>query len=190
MGEARHLRGNPASSGGKHGRAKQDDPRRVLHRRNLRFRQKRGLEVGPTKRGKGTKIMVIADNRSLPVAVHLSSASPHEVTLVEKTLASRFTNALPRRLVADRAYDSDPLDRRLFEDFGLRLVSPHRRGRTRPKTQDGRELRRYKRRWKIERLNAWLQGYRRLVVRYEYHAANFLCFVHLACMLILMRNYF
>ncbi|MDQ3714175.1 MAG: IS4/IS5 family transposase, partial [Acidobacteriota bacterium] len=35
-----------------------------------------------------------------------------------------------------------------------------------------------------------LQNFRRIVVRYEYHADNYLGFVHLACMVILLRNYF
>jgi transposase len=51
-------------------------------------------------------------------------------------------------------------------------------------------LRRYTRRWKIERLFAWLQNYRRLLVRHDYHLDNFLGFVHVACILILMRRYF
>jgi hypothetical protein len=43
--------------------------------------------VGKTKRGKGTKIMAVADRHGLPVAVSIASASPHEVTLVTQTLA-------------------------------------------------------------------------------------------------------
>ncbi len=49
-------------------------------------------------------------------------------------------------------------------------IAPHRRYRTKPKTQDGRPLRRYKRRWKVERLIAWLQNFRRVIVRYEYYS--------------------
>ncbi len=55
------------------------------------------------------------------------------------------------------------------------------------KTQDGRKLRRYKRRWKVERLFAWLGNFRRLVVRYERRAENYLGFVHLGCVVILLR---
>jgi transposase len=51
-------------------------------------------------------------------------------------------------------------------------------------------LRRYKRRWKVERLFAWLHNFRRLVIRYEYYPENFLGFVHLGCTLILLRMYF
>ena len=132
--------------------------------------------------------MVICDRESLPVAIHVGSATPHEVTLVEQTLASRLTKAAPVHLVADRAYDSDPLDKQLKAQ-GIDLISPHRRGRVKPKTQDGRKLRRYVRRWKIERLNAWLQNYRRVATRYEHALANFVGFVHLACILILLRHF-
>jgi transposase len=161
----------------------------VLYRRDLCDREKGGAGVGKTKRGKGTKLMAVADGTGVPIAVHTASASPHEVTLAQCTVEQRFTEDLPERLIGDRAYDSDPLDAKLAER-GIELISPHREKRSRPATQDGRALRRYCRRWKVERLFAWLQNYRRLVVRYEYHVENFLGFVHLGCMLILLRRYF
>ncbi len=134
--------------------------------------------------------MAVADRAGFPVAVHTESASPHEVRLVGKTLLERFTDSAPERLIGDKAYDSDPLDKQLAEDFGVELISPHKANRKRAKTQDGRKLRRYKRRWKIERFFAWLQNFRRIVVRYEYHGENYLGFVQLGCLLILLRNYF
>ena len=142
--------------------------------------------MGKTKRGKGTKIMVVADGAGLPISVHAASASPHELTLVRETLGVCFAPGNPERLVGDRAYDSDPLDAEL-QQKGIELIAPHRKNRKKKKTQDGRKLRRYKRRWKIERLFAWLSNFRRLVVRYERHAENFLCFVHLGCIVILLR---
>lgn len=111
--------------------------------------------MGKTKRGKGTKLMAIADGSSLPLAVHAASASPHELTLVGETLSERFVEECPSKLVGDRAYDSDPLDAQL-EAEGIEMIAPHRRNRKKAKTQDGRKLRRYKRRWKVERLFAWL----------------------------------
>jgi transposase len=67
------------------------------------------------------------------------------------------------------------------------MIAPHRCNR-KNRTQDGRVLRRYRRRWKIERLFAWLQNYRRLTVRWEYRPDNFLGMLHFACALILMRH--
>jgi hypothetical protein len=77
--------------------------------------QKKGLAVGPTKRGKGTKIIALADDHSLPLAVSIESASPHESQLVEGVLGHSFLDTLPARLIGDKAYDSDRLDRDLAE---------------------------------------------------------------------------
>ena len=143
--------------------------------------------MGKTKRGKGTKIMAFSDGSSVPLALHAESASPHEVSLVEATLASGFLKEKPDRLVGDKAYDSDPLDESLLER-GIEMIAPHRKNRKKKKTQDGRKLRRYRRRWKIERLFAWLQNFRRLVVRYEYKDQNFLGMAQLGCIVILLRK--
>src|SRR5262250_793997 len=118
---------------------------RSIHRCQFQFGEKGGSAVGPTRRGKGSKIMAISDGHGLPVAVHLASASPYETTLVEATLAGRFIKALPTRLIGDRAYDSDPLDLRLRAAYGLELIAPHRSNRQRVPTQDGRSLRRRRR---------------------------------------------
>jgi transposase len=106
--------------------------------------------------------------------------------LVEQTLRSRFVDDVPQRLIGDKAYDSDPLDERLLRDYGIELIAPNRVSRL-CRTQDGRQLRRYRRRWKVERLFAWLGQFRRIPMRYEYRIENFLGFLHLACIRILLR---
>lgn len=108
------------------------------------------------------------------------------MTLVEQTLNARFVNELPQRMIGDKAYDSDGLDEQLLHDYGIELIAPNRALRLR-QTQDGRQLRRYKRRWKIERCFAWLTQFRRIPVRYEYYIENFLGFLHLACIKVLLR---
>lgn len=133
--------------------------------------------------------MAVADGAGIPVAIHTAPANPHEITLVEATVAERFIEATPARLIGDRAYDSDRMDEQLASK-GIDLIAPHRANRSKPNTQDGRVLRRYRRRWKVERLFAWLQNFRRLVVRYEYHVENFLGFVQLGCMIIMLRTHF
>ncbi len=133
--------------------------------------------------------MAIADACGLPVAIDIQSASPHEIKLVEATIKSRFIKRSPKRMIGDKAYDSDPVDQRLLKEHGTELIAPHKANRKRPKTQDGRALRRYKRRWKVERFFAWLHNFRRLVVRYEYYAQNFLGMLRLACVIILLRYF-
>jgi transposase len=93
---------------------------------------------------------------------------------------------LPAKLIGDKAYDSDGLDEQLAER-GVEMIAPHNATRKR-KTQDGRALRRYRRRWHVERLFAWMLRFRRIVTRYEHRARNFLAFVKLACAAILLRQ--
>jgi transposase len=50
--------------------------------------------------------------------------------------------------------------------------------------QDGRALRRYRKRWKVERTFAWLQNFRRLLVRQDRFISVHQGFFHLACALI------
>jgi transposase len=76
-----------------------------------------------------------------------------------------------------------------LKEQGIEMIAPHKRNRKKPKTQDGRSLRRYKRRWKVERFFAWLQNFRRVATRFDYKAENYLGFVHLGCIVILLRTY-
>jgi len=92
-------------------------------------------------------------------------------------------------LIGDMAYDSDPLDK-ILKGNRIKMIAPHKTNRVKKATQDGRELRRYKNRWKIERVFAWIQQFRRCQTRFDYYDANFLGFVQLACTVILLRNYF
>ncbi len=134
--------------------------------------------MGQTKRGKGTKLMAMADSSGLPLSVYTESAAPHEVTLVADTLLQSFTAELPERLIGDKAYDSDPFDQVLREQ-GIEMIAPHKANRKKARTQDGRPLRRYKRRWKVERLFSWLQKFRRVATRFDFHDESYLGFVHL-----------
>jgi transposase len=166
--------------------ARKTRPGGGLYRRLFHGDEKGGLAVGPTKRGKGTKIIALADDHSLPLAVSIESASPHESQLVEGVLGHSFLDSLPARLIGDKAYDSDRLDRELAERYGIELIAPHR-GERRLPTQDGRPLLRYRRRWRVERLFAWLHHFRRFVVRSEYHVENFFGMVRLGCMKIMLK---
>ena len=129
------------------------------------------------------------------MALHLDSASPAEVKLVEQTLdhvavqpaAEGQPPPTPKRLICDKAYDCDGLRGRLKER-GIERICPHRKNRKRAATQDGRKLRRYKRRWKVERAFAWLGNFRRLVVRYERSLKMYRAFFHVALVLITLRQ--
>jgi len=162
----------------------------------LRSSEKGGSAVGKTKRGKGTKWMVLVDGEGIPLGVRLESASPHEVTLAETTLAEVRVprpkgrpRQKPQRVIADTAYDSDPLRQRL-QKRGIELIAPYRENRTRRRYEDGRKLRRYKRRWIVERTNSWLGQFRRLLVRHEFLLSTYRAFFYIACLWITLRRYF
>lgn len=161
--------------------------------REFRGREKRGSAVGKTKRGKGTKWMVLVDGQGIPLGALLASAAPAEVTLAETTLAQVRVprrrgrpRKNPQRVIADRGYDSDPLRRRL-KRRGIELIVPYRGNNRRKLYADGRKLRRYRRRWKIERTNAWLGFFRRLTVRYDRILTVYQGFFHVACLMITVR---
>lgn len=132
--------------------------------------------------------MAVADSAGLPLSVYTQNAAPHEVRLVRETLVQSFTSELPERLIGDKAYDSDPLDEELRER-GIEMIAPHKSSRKKAATQDGRRLRRYKRRRKVERLLSWLQKFRRIATRFDFHDENYLGFVHLGWIKILLRCY-
>jgi len=186
LGRGRYLARNLAGVLG--GTGCQRDARlgRSISRREFCSRQRGGEKVGKTKRGKGTKWMVVVDGQGLPLGSQLASASPGEVTLGLSTLEAIPIAGQPQRLIADKAYDSDPF-RKDLADRGIELVCPHRKNRKREKTQDGRKLRRYRKRWKVERTFAWIGNFRRLVVRYERDIVVYSAFFHLACCFILLR---
>src|SRR5262249_55128838 len=134
--------------------------------------------------------MAVADRHGLPIAVGIASGPRHEAKLVIDTLGTRFVRGRLPRLIADRAYDSAPLEAELALR-GTKLIAPVRAG-TRPnrtRRPDGRSLRRYRRRWLVERFFAWLMKWRRVVTRYEYKPQNFLGFIELACAVILLRRF-
>lgn len=109
------------------------------------------------------------------------------MTLVDATLETVGENAPIRRLIADKAYDSQRLRDRLA-DQRIELIAPHRKNRKQPRTQDGRTLRRYRKRWKIERTIGWLTSFRRIATRWDHSLTMYRAFFHLACLVITMRH--
>jgi transposase len=196
LGSRGRMAASLAYAAGRAGPSAAAEVGRSLSRRQLRSGQKGGCAVGKTKRGKGTKWMVLVDGEGLPLGVRLESASPGEVTLAEATLAEVSVpqpkgrpRQKPKRIIADRAYDSDPLRKRLRKR-GIDLIVPYRENNKQRRCEDRRKLRRYKRRWIVERTNAWLGQFRRLLVRHEHLLSIYQAFFYLACLWITLRRYF
>lgn len=145
--------------------------------------------------GQATKIMALADSAGLPIAVTIADGSRHDVSLVDQTLDQAVTefHALPSKLIGDKAFDSAELaERRPIERY-VELIAPKRKRNflSDRRVQDGRPLRRYKRRWKVERLFGWLKldkKYRRIAVSWERSAVNYLGFVQLASAIIILKQ--
>ena len=147
-----------------------------------------GDGIGCTKAGKGVKIMVLVDARGLPVAVDTMSATPHESQLVQGLFDFMLTQETPERIIGDKAYDSDKLDEELAQR-NIEMIAPHRGNRLSENiTQDGRPLRRYKRRWTVERTISWIQNFRRLCIRWEKSTKLFQGYLHLGCALLLLKQ--
>ena len=136
------------------------------------------------------KIELVTEATGIPIGVATDAANVPEVELAGLALAdipAEVPVPFGVPVVADRAYDSDPLREDLAED-GYTLIAPHRKNRTKSATNDGRRLRRYKRRWIVERTFAWMHSYRRVVTRFERNVNLYDGFVHLACAFIALNR--
>lgn len=167
----------------------------MFHRRDVHAGKKGGLAVGKTRKGKGTKLVVVASGEGVPIGILTAPANPHEATLAEQALGSvrvpRKGRGRPRtttvRFIGDKAYDSKSLRERL-KKRRIDLIAPQRKN-AREKIQDGRKLRRYKRRWIVERTNAWLNtNCRRLTTRLKRSLAVFSGFILVAIIMICLRR--
>lgn len=151
-------------------------------RRWLVFTSKKGgAEVGYGRKGKGTTIMLMVDGEGTPLSAMTVAANTSEVHAIETLVDDRVAANKPQHLMYDKAADADWL-RDALDVRGIALICPHRAGRTKPPLQDGRALRRYKRRYKVERSISWLHNFRRLITRWEYYPELFESFVHLGCL--------
>jgi transposase len=136
-----------------------------------------GDRVGLTKKGKGTKWMLVVERHGLPLGFHLDSAGRAEVRLAQQTLDTIKVarphgrpKQRPEKLVADRGYDSSAF-RRALRRRGIRMCIPPKRRPATWKAKRGRPVvaRRedYRLRYTVERSFAWLGNFRRLLIRWE-----------------------
>ena len=145
--------------------------------------------MGLTRKGKGTKVMLVTDAQGVPIGGLVASGQKAEINLAEPTLVTIKVprrrgrpRSRPKELVADRAYDSRPFRLRLRRR-GIKPCIPERRGR-RPRPGRKADVSDYRHRWKVERTFAWLGNFRRVVVRYERLAHVYFAFVIIAFILI------
>lgn len=130
--------------------------------------------------------MLLTDGEGTPLAAFTVAANVAEVYAIETLVDEQLTDAPLPRVMYDKAADADWL-REALGERNIELICPHRKNRTRPPRQDGRSLRRYKRRWKVERTISWLQSLKRLLVRHEYHDHLFNGFLQLGCLFTILQ---
>ncbi len=150
---------------------------------------KRGDLTGkdPTNRGKlGTKRHLHVDGHGIPLGVILSGANAHDSTRFRATmkvdvLRRPSAHRVEQHLCLDKAYDCNAI-RVWARRRGFKAHIPHRGAPVEPRTPKKRA-----RRWVVERTNHWHNLFRRLRIRYEVHARNYLGFVELANAIICFR---
>ncbi len=157
-----------------------------------------GEKVGVTKKGKGTKWMLVVDGTGLPLGFHLDSANKAEVRLAEQTLDTIWVSRprgrprrRPQNLVADRGYDSSAFRAALRRRSIAMCIPPKRRPATwRPKRGRPVVARKddYRKRYKVERSFAWLGNFRRLLIRWESLFGVYRGFFAVAVLLVCVRR--
>jgi transposase len=166
--------------------------------------KKRGAKVARTIRGtQGSRYHLAVDANGAPLAVRLSAGNENErrhlLPLVDELLERGIC---PRELWADRGYASKAIDAALRErQIEPRISKPRRPGEPIPPGTATREVWRGKKRriktrdpharhrWPVERTNAWLKARRRIATRRDRNPDNYLAFLQLAMILILIRSF-
>jgi transposase len=119
----------------------------------------------------------------------LSGANAHDKTRFRQTLDALVVKrpspeAVLQHLCADKGYDYRDIR---FSAVRRGYVAHIPRRGTGPKPA-GQKNGRRSRRWVVERTNRWHNLFRRLKIRYEVHARNYLAFVQLASAIICFRR--
>jgi putative transposase len=125
----------------------------------------------------------------VPLAVVVAGANRHDMKLVRATLEQIVvarpapTAEQPPGLCLDKGYDYDEV-RATVAEFGF---TAHIRSRGEEAQELQREAGARARRWVVERAHSWLNRFRRLLIRWDKKAENYLGFLHFACALLAFR---
>lgn len=163
---------------------------RSYFRRQFYPSKKNSELVSRGKKGYGSQWVLIVDAKGLPLSIALGDGSQNEKRLVSPAF-DRVPRPLRKHLnvaLADGGFYSRPLSDKLRATFGIHCVTPEYSNAVK-RFQDRRRQRRLTRRWAIERTIAWLKTHPRIAKRRERLAANYLGFLQLACLLVLLRGF-
>jgi len=152
--------------------------------------------VGLTKKGKGTKWMVLTDRNGIPLTLLTQSARISEYKLAIPTLDQVSVEKRPRHprkrpdaLCADKGYDSNKI-RETLRKRRIRPVIPKRRkkGEIQEPKYNKTIKHIYRFRGTVERTIAWLGWNRRLLIRWEKSDTIYQAFINLACIMICLKR--
>jgi len=151
-----------------------------------------GFGHNPTDRGKyGTKRSTLSEGHGLPLAIVVAGANVHDMKLAAPTLDAVVvdrptpTTEQPQHLCLDAGYDYD-LPRFAADQNGY---TTHIRPRGEDTANAGSsDPDKKPRRWVVERLHSWLNGSRRLLVRWEKLKRTYEAFLQLACALLCFQQ--
>jgi transposase len=131
----------------------------------------------------------LTEGHGVPLAVVVAGANRHDMKLVRATLEQIVvprpapTAEQPHGLGLDKGYDYDEV-RATVAELGF---TAHIRSRGEEAQALKREAGARARRWVVERAHSWLNRFRRLLIRWDKKAENYLGFLHFACALIAFR---
>jgi len=139
----------------------------------------------------------LTDGAGVPLAVVLSGANRHDMKQLADLLdavvrpcplvADPADPAAGPQLCLDRGYDYDQC-RAAATARGYTPHIPPKASAAQPLPPPGHPDRHPPRRWVVEVSHSWFNRFRRLLIRWEKQAANYLAFVQLAAMLIVYRK--
>jgi len=135
------------------------------------------------------KRSLLTEGHGVPLGLAIDGANRHDMKLLRPTLESivverpQASAEQEQGMCLDKGYDYDEV-RAILIEFGF---TAHIRGRGEEAKEIAREAGKRARRWVVERSHSWMNRFRRILVRWEKKAENYLAFVHFACGLIAFR---
>ena len=135
------------------------------------------------------KRSVLTEARGVPVGLVVDGANRHDMKLFRSTVEAipverpAPTTEQPQGLCLDKGYDFDEV-RQTLQEFGF---TAHIRSRGEEARAIKQEAGFKARRWVVERTHSWMNRFRRILIRWDKSANNYIAFLHFACALIAFR---
>lgn len=132
---------------------------------------------------------MLTEANGVPVGLTVDGANRHDMKLLRATLESipvqrpAPTPEQPQGLCLDKGYDFDEV-RQSLQEFGF---TAHIRSRGEEAQAIKREAGFKARRWVVERTHSWMNRFRRILIRWDKAAHNYIAFLHFACALLAFR---